>query len=359
MLNVTNPVGKDKSRWPRDNIRWPKGNAAETIDVPDLYLATTTWGRCDRPTSVADAVCGASTLAAAWLIGLAAPGRAPAVRDERCRGPLARLAGHRDRSAASAGSTATPDGTRSRRTPRCAATTSARARTRPRRCGQSTAGTTCTAGRGMAKGNGVRPPAGAQRPEPDLQPGDGRAAGAPARTDRAGVELARGAGDPRRRHGLSIAIAGSLGLIGLAAVSGAGLAAGAALLCWPPARKRIVAWAWCVITPHRVRAGCVNAWVQTRSGRLPIIWSATPTDYGERLRLWCPAGITAADLIAASEVLAAACWAAEVRVSDRCQARAPGHAGGNKKQSSRTDRADSLQLAAPSPRGRRRRGRAR
>ena len=71
---------------------------------------------------------------------------------------------------------------------------------------------------------------------------------------------------------------------------------------------------WCVITPHRVRAGCVNAWVQTRSGRLPIIWSATPTEYGERLRLWCPAGITADDLIGASEVLAAACWAAEVRV---------------------------------------------
>ncbi len=107
--------------------------------------------------------------------------------------------------------------------------------------------------------------------------------------------------------GLSIAITGSVGLIGLAAVSGAGLAVGTALLCWPPARKRIIARAWCVITPHRVRAGCVNAWVQTRSGRLPIIWSTTPTDYGERLRLWCPAGITAADLIGASEVLAAAC----------------------------------------------------
>jgi hypothetical protein len=38
-------------------------------------------------------------------------------------------------------------------------------------------------------------------------------------------------------------------------------------------------------------------------------------DYGERVRLWCPAGITAADLIAAREILAAACWATEVRVS--------------------------------------------
>ena len=70
MLNVTNPVGKDKSRWPKDNLRCPKGNTAETIRVPDLYLATTTWGRFDRPASVADMVGDASTLAAAWLIGL-------------------------------------------------------------------------------------------------------------------------------------------------------------------------------------------------------------------------------------------------------------------------------------------------
>jgi hypothetical protein len=70
MLNVTNPVDKDKSRLPKDNIRQPKGNTAETTTVPDLYLAATTWGRCDRPASIADTFCGASTLAAAWLIGL-------------------------------------------------------------------------------------------------------------------------------------------------------------------------------------------------------------------------------------------------------------------------------------------------
>jgi hypothetical protein len=39
-----------------------------------------------------------------------------------------------------------------------------------------------------------------------------------------------------------------------------------------------------------------------------------PTDYGERVQLWCQAGITAADLFAARPVLAAACWAAQVRV---------------------------------------------
>ena len=70
MLNVTNPVGKDKSRWPEDNTKWPKGNTAETTAVPDLCLAATTWERCDRRASVADAFCNASTLATAWLIGL-------------------------------------------------------------------------------------------------------------------------------------------------------------------------------------------------------------------------------------------------------------------------------------------------
>src|ERR1700728_2325597 len=62
--NVTTPVGKDKSRRSKDNIRWPKDNTAETIDVPNLYLAATTWGRCDRPASVAGTFRDASTLAA-------------------------------------------------------------------------------------------------------------------------------------------------------------------------------------------------------------------------------------------------------------------------------------------------------
>jgi hypothetical protein len=115
--------------------------------------------------------------------------------------------------------------------------------------------------------------------------------------------------------GPSALIASEVGLIGLAVTAGAGLAAGAAtLLCWPPARQWIIARAWCVITPHRVRAGCVNAWVQTRSGRLPIILATTPADYGEQVRLWLRAGITAADLYAAREVLATACWAMEVEV---------------------------------------------
>jgi hypothetical protein len=114
--------------------------------------------------------------------------------------------------------------------------------------------------------------------------------------------------------GLSAAIAASLGLVWLAATAGAGLAVLGTLMCWPPARSRLVARAWCVITPHRIRTGCVHAWVQTRHGRLPIVLATVPTEYGQRVYLWCRAGITAADLSAARQILAAACWAAEVRV---------------------------------------------
>lgn len=120
---------------------------------------------------------------------------------------------------------------------------------------------------------------------------------------------------------LAAFIASTVGLTGLAVAAGAGLATGAALLCLPPARQRLIAVAWCLITPHRVLAGCVNAWVQTRSGKLPIILATTPAAYGERVRIWLRAGLIAADLSAARDVLAAACWAAEVRVIP-----SPGHA---------------------------------
>ena len=111
-------------------------------------------------------------------------------------------------------------------------------------------------------------------------------------------------------------IASEFGLLGLSTAAGAGLAAStAALLFWPPARQWCIARAWCLITPHRVRAGCANAWVQTRGGKLPFILATTPTAYGEQVRIWLRAGLTCADLQAAKDVLAVACWATEVRVT--------------------------------------------
>jgi hypothetical protein len=110
-------------------------------------------------------------------------------------------------------------------------------------------------------------------------------------------------------------IASAVGPAGLAVAAGAGLAAAAAvLLCWPTARRWSISLAWCLITPHRLRAGCMSAWVQTRSGKLPFILAATPADYGEQVRLWLRTGLSPADLHAARDLLAAACWATEVRV---------------------------------------------
>ena len=110
------------------------------------------------------------------------------------------------------------------------------------------------------------------------------------------------------------AIGYTLGLDWLIGVVAAAMAIGVTVMTWPPSRQAIIARAWCVITPHRVRTGCTQAWIQTRDGRLPAVLYTVPTDVGERVWLWCRAGITAGDLEAARDILRAACWASDVRV---------------------------------------------
>jgi hypothetical protein len=112
----------------------------------------------------------------------------------------------------------------------------------------------------------------------------------------------------------ALAIGYTLGLGWLIAVAATALAVMAAVLAWRPARRWLIARAWCVITPHRVRTGCVHAWVQTRDGRLPTVLYTAPADFGERVMLWCRAGITAGDFEGARDILRAACWASDVRV---------------------------------------------
>jgi hypothetical protein len=123
-------------------------------------------------------------------------------------------------------------------------------------------------------------------------------------------ELALTAGLPLA----ALAIGSTLGLDWLIAVAAAATAILVATMTWPPSRQRIIARAWCIITPHRVRTGCTHAWIQTRDGRLPTVLYTTPADFGERVWLWCRAGITAGDLVAARDILRAACWASDVRV---------------------------------------------
>ncbi|HEY7103173.1 MAG TPA: hypothetical protein VH573_16185 [Mycobacteriales bacterium] len=90
----------------------------------------------------------------------------------------------------------------------------------------------------------------------------------------------------------------------------AALATVAAFAVVPALRWRV----WCVLTQHRVRTGLTQAWVFSRSGRIPMVLWTRPVHEGEQLLLLLRPGLTAADLAAAAPVLAAACWAREVVV---------------------------------------------
>jgi len=112
---------------------------------------------------------------------------------------------------------------------------------------------------------------------------------------------------------IGLAFAGALWLLtaGVGVVAAVfGLAAGAALAVGvAPARRWMVARAWCVITPHRVRTACAEARIHTRRGRLPAVLFTKRTPLGERVYLWCRAGISEEDFAGAGELLRTACLA--------------------------------------------------
>jgi hypothetical protein len=89
---------------------------------------------------------------------------------------------------------------------------------------------------------------------------------------------------------------------------------GFALGLWSPSRRVLLGRAWCIITPHRVRVGCVEARIYNRRGRLPIILRTSLEPFGERVRIWCTAGTSAEDFQSARSILTAACWAVDVRI---------------------------------------------
>jgi hypothetical protein len=99
-----------------------------------------------------------------------------------------------------------------------------------------------------------------------------------------------------------VAIANTAGLLGMLAA------------LFPALRRHLAARFWCIVTPHRVRAGCVHAWIHSRYGKIPVILLTTRQPFGERVYLWCRAGTTASDFAAARELLATACCADDVRV---------------------------------------------
>jgi hypothetical protein len=98
-------------------------------------------------------------------------------------------------------------------------------------------------------------------------------------------------------------------MVGLAAVLMGTIA------CWPQGRRFLAARAWCIVTPHRVRVGCAQAWIHSRNGKIPAVLLTRRQPFGERVYLWCRAGTSADDFSSARELLAAACWADDIRVA--------------------------------------------
>jgi hypothetical protein len=100
-----------------------------------------------------------------------------------------------------------------------------------------------------------------------------------------------------------------------AALTGGLVAALALTACFAQGRRLLAARVWCIVTAHRIRTGCAQAWIHTRSGKIPfLIWTGSrPT--GERVYLWCRAGTSATDFRSAHKLLAAACMAKHIDVS--------------------------------------------
>jgi len=98
----------------------------------------------------------------------------------------------------------------------------------------------------------------------------------------------------------------------------AGVALGlahAVVLAVPHTRRFITRRAWCVLTRHRVQKLCFERRLHTRSGRLPLVLWTRPTKVGERIWLWCRAGIAAEDFEDRTGELRAACYARDARVT--------------------------------------------
>jgi hypothetical protein len=120
-------------------------------------------------------------------------------------------------------------------------------------------------------------------------------------------ELMLGAGLPAAMAiiGIQLGWAWPLAVLGVA---------GGTFTTSPAARRWLAAHARCIITAHRIRTGCAQAWIQTRYGKLPIILLTTPQPDGERVYIWCPAGVSVEDFEGARDLLRSACWASDVNV---------------------------------------------
>lgn len=103
--------------------------------------------------------------------------------------------------------------------------------------------------------------------------------------------------------------------VGGLAASAVVVATAALAIVVRPLRGETVAFFWWMVTPHRVRTGMAQAWIHSRDGKIPVVVRTTRQHYGERMHVWCRAGTSAEDFVWGRHLIAAACWARDVRVS--------------------------------------------
>jgi hypothetical protein len=114
--------------------------------------------------------------------------------------------------------------------------------------------------------------------------------------------------------GLSAGLTAAIISFGAIATIAAVLVVTLAILCWPRARRFTIDRAWCIITPHRVRAGCAQGLIYSSQGKIPVILWTSHQAFGERVLLWCRAGTSADDFVSARAVLTTACWAKDIAI---------------------------------------------
>ena len=89
----------------------------------------------------------------------------------------------------------------------------------------------------------------------------------------------------------------------------------AALVSVPQTRRMLLVVLGCLVTQTRLRTGLIELRLTTHGGRLPFVLWLVPTPVGERVWLWCRAGVSAEDIADETDGLRSACFAREVRVT--------------------------------------------
>jgi len=107
----------------------------------------------------------------------------------------------------------------------------------------------------------------------------------------------------------SVELIGPLWTVVFAAVLSVGL------VSWRRSRRWLLAGLGCLVTRYRLRTALIELRLTTRAGRLPLMLWLVPTPVGERVWLWCRAGISAEDIADEVDGIRAACCAREIRVT--------------------------------------------